>query len=76
MSWGIKLVGYKTLCLSSEGLLALMLILLGFHCAVHNVKHVITPSVVSGEIFHFLNKRAVFLRPVKPLLFAAPAALP
>lgn len=72
----IFLVGYTTLCLSSESLLALMLILLRFYCAVHNVKHVIIPSVVSGEIFHFLNKRAVFLCPVKPLLCAAPEALP
>lgn len=72
----IFLVGYKTLCLTSEGLLAAMLILPRFCCAVRNIKHVITPSVVPVEIFHVLNKRAVFLGPVKPLLCAAPAALP
>lgn len=72
----IFLMGYKTFCLTSEGLLALMLILPRFYCAVRNVKHVIIPSVVSVEIFHFLNKHAVFLHPFKPLLCAAPAALP
>lgn len=72
----VFLVGYKTLCLTGEGLLALMLILPRFYCVARNVKHVKIPSVVSVEIFHFLNKRAVFLRPVKLLLCAAPAVLP
>jgi len=70
----IFLVGYKTLCLPSEGLLALMLILPRFYCAVCKVKHVIIPSVVSAEIFHFRNKCAVFWGAAKPLPCAAPAA--
>lgn len=72
----IFLMGHKTLCPTCEGLLALMLILPRFYCAVRNVNHVIIPSVVSAEIFHFLNKRAVFLCPAQPLLRATPAALP
>lgn len=72
----IFLMGYKTLCVNGEGLLALMLILPRSDCTVLNVKHGIIASVVSVEIFHFLNKRAVFLCPAKLLLCATPAALP
>lgn len=72
----VFLMGYKTLCLTSECLLALMLILPRFYCAVRNVKHVIIPSEAAVEMFHFLNKYAVFLSPVKLLLCATPTALP
>lgn len=45
----IFLVGYKTLCVNGEGLLALMLILPRSDCTVLNLKHVIIPSAVSVE---------------------------
>lgn len=64
----IFLMGYKTLCVNCEGLLAPLLILPRSGCTELNVKHVITPSGVSVEISGFLNKPAVFLRPAELLL--------
>lgn len=70
------LMGCKTFVVCKWIILALMLILPRSDCTVLNVKHVIIPSVVSVEISHFLNKRAVLLCPAKLLPCATPAALP
>lgn len=52
LSWEKVLFrGYKTLCVTSEGLLALLLILPRSCCGARNAKHIIIPSVVSVNFF-------------------------
>lgn len=52
----IFLVGYKTLCVNGEGLLALMLILPSSDCTVLNAKLLMTPPGVPAELPPSLNK--------------------